>query len=416
MRAPLWRRAVAVTAALASVLIAAGAAVAAERNWLAAWSMAPERHFFDLPGNSCGPGFGMSDQTVRNVAFVHAGGDRVRIRLSNEFGTTPLRVGRASVAVAARGPAIRPRTLRRVLFGRRMPVVIPPGSDVLSDGVRLRVAPLSRLAVSVHVSGTSERPTVHALGYPSYVAPGDRVSDTLLPSAQRITCWMFTTGIDVQARPRFRGTVVALGDSLTDGYGKFAAPPVAKWAHATYPDLLARRLVRRRGRTLSVVNAGISGGRLLGDPVDGADESAESRLGRDALRQAGVTDVILLAGINDIGFGARAPDLIAGQRRMIARAHARGIRIYGGTLTPFRGSDQPRGHGEAGEAVRQAVNGWIRTGAPFDGVIDFDAALRDPDHLDRLRPRYDSGDHVHLSRAGFRRMAQIVPLRELIAP
>jgi lysophospholipase L1-like esterase len=125
--------------------------------------------------------------------------------------------------------------------------------------------------------------------------------------------------------------------------------------------------------------------------------------------------VILLAGINDIGFGARAPDLIAGQRRMIARAHARGIRIYGGTLTPFRGS-HPRGHGEAGEAARQAVNGWIRTGAPFDGVIDFDAALRDPDHLDRLRPRYDSGDHVHLNRAGFRRMAQIVQLQKLIAP
>jgi lysophospholipase L1-like esterase len=406
-------------AATATCLLALGAAEAnasrAPASWISAWASAPE-HSFPLrlpPGNECPQLFGSFDETIRNLAVVHAGGGRLRVRLSNVYGTAPLQIGGATVASAARGSGILPRTLRTLRFEGRTTVEIPSGSDVLSDVVRLRTAPLRTLAVSVHVDASAS-PTIH-LGAPCYAAAGEHVADRVLPAAARIACSSFATAIEVRAGRRFKGAVVAVGDSLTDGAGKFGEPPLVKLTHRTYPDFLARRLLRRDGPALSVVNAGRAGDRLLESALTPAGYTLVTRFARDVLSQRGVTDVILQAGINDLGLGASAREVTGALRALVARAHAAGLRIYGGTLTPFRGAGQRAGNTDEQEAARRAVNRWIGTRAPFDGVFDFDAALRDPRRRDRLLPRFDAGDHLHLSPAGYRRMAGAVDLRELIA-
>lgn len=421
-----WRPAAAASAVLLAVPLAVGSQAAAESparpahaasgaHWVNGWQGSPTGASTFDPG-SCPAVEGLADQTVRNVVTTSAEGDQVRVRVSNAFGAAPLQVGSAAVALAGKGAATVPGTTHRLTFSGHPGVLVAQGGDALSDPVPLHVEELQRLDVSVHLPGRTGPVTQHADSRETnYLAAGDQAADPAATDFDRpITCWLFASGVDVQAHARVVGTVVALGDSITDGYLSTVG------ADQRYPDHLARRLAALHGRTLAVSNAGISGNELLTDRVpEQFGVSAARRLPRDVLTQAGARSVILLEGINDIGAeSARASDLIQVQEQIIAQAHAAGLRVHGGTLVPFGGSNGQYGgdYGTpAGEAQRQALNTWIRTSGAFDGVVDFDAALRDPQHPDLLQARYDSGDHLHPSDAGYRAMADAVDLGQLLA-
>ncbi len=286
--------------------------------------------------------------------------------------------------------------------------MIPPGGQVLSDAVRLAVRPFERLAVSVYLSGPTGAPTEHRRAQQiNYVATGDHALDREPEEFRtRTVSWYFATAVEVRRSVRGAGTVVAFGDSITDGVGSRTD------ANARWPNDLARRLKTRRGATLSVVDAGIGGNRLLeGSRCCGV--SALARFDSDVLRQPNVNGVIVLEGINDIGHGADLPvqRIIGGYRQLIERAHAAGVKIYGATLTPFEGSHYWT---PTHRAMRDAVNRWIRRSGAFDGIIDFAATVADPRNPERLRRAYDSGDHLHPNDAGYRAMARAVNLDMLL--
>ncbi|HST64496.1 MAG TPA: SGNH/GDSL hydrolase family protein [Mycobacteriales bacterium] len=387
-------------------------------HWVSAWQGSPVGGG-TIEGASCPADKGLADQTVRNIVFLSAGGDRVRVRLTNAFGTRPLQVGSASVALAGSGAATVPGSSRPVRFAGRSSVLIAAGGEALSDPVPLRVRALQKLAVSVYLPQATGPATQHwDAQQDNFLAAGNRAA---APGAAgfgtTISCWMFADGVDVHASPRVAGTVVTLGDSITDGFLS------TNNADRRYPDFLARRLQALPGRTLSVSNAGISGNALLTFRTDlpfGVvfGPPAPARLARDVLTQAGARSVILLEGINDIGaFSARASDLIQADQQIIAQAHAAGLPVFGATLVPFGGSNGQYGgdYGTAaGERQRQRLNHWIRTSGAFDAVFDFDRALRDPARPDRMLPRYDSGDHLHPGDVGYRKMAETVDLRTLL--
>lgn len=341
--------------------------------------------------------------TVRMAVRVSLGGSAVRIRLANTLGVAPVSFGDVYVGLAAIGPSVEPGTNRPVSFRGSRSVTVPAGQRVVSDPVRLQVHSGADLVVSVHlpVAGTppaSWHPTARATTYLSEL--GNYAANET-GSGYSVTrySWLFLDGIDVRARAL--GTIVGFGDSLTDGTASTID------ANHRYPDFLAFRL-RQARITRSVVNTGIAGNMLL---VDRAirGPSGRSRFAQDALGQAGVTDVIVLEGINDIGLNplTTPEELIAGYRGLIAQAQARKVRIHGGTLLPYRGAGY---YTEVGEHTRQVVNHWIRTSGEFDGLVDFDAALRDPADPARLWPGYDSGDHLHPSDNGYRAMADTVAL------
>lgn len=353
-----------------------------------------------------------TDQTLRQIVHTSIGGNRVRIRVSNEFGSTPLRIGAARIAVRATGSDTAPGTDRVLTFSGRTAIVIPPGAPVLSDPVELNVPALGDLAVSLYLPGTVEATTIHNTGLQTnYVSlPDDFTAAATLPVQRTITAWPFLTEVDVDSAGP---AIVTLGDSITDGT-RSTVDTNNRW-----PDWLARRLQTVRdpvlglnGR-LGVVNRGISGNRLLGDATNPlAGRSILERFDRDVLATAGVKYMTLLIGINDIGNSSpanpvTAEDLIAGYRQVIARAHAKGIAVFGATLTPFEGAGY---YSPEKEVVRQAVNAWIRSTDEFDGVIDFDLATRDPAHPTRFLPAYDSGDHLHPSDLGYQAMGNAVPL------
>jgi lysophospholipase L1-like esterase len=391
-----------------------------QARWVSAWQGSPTPGgTIPAPNFACPSEQGLRDQTVRNVVFLSAGGDRVRVRLTNAFGAQPLQVGAASVALAGDGAATVPGTVRALRFGGRPSVLLAAGGEALSDPVPLRVAALQSLDVSVYLPAATGPATQHFFAaQDNYVAAGNQVAAAAGTAfGTRITCWLFADGVDVRPAPRVTGTVVALGDSITDG----ALSTVN--ANRRYPDELARRLNAVRGGTLAVSNAGIGGNQLLSfrtdvpfGPIFGAP--APARLPRDVLTQAGAEAVILLEGINDIGASsARAADLIQVDQQIVAQARAAGLRVYGATLVPFGGSNAQYGgdYGTAaGERERQALNHWIRTSGAFDAVFDFDAALRDPAQPDRMLPVYDSGDHLHPGDAGYRKMAETVNLGVLL--
>lgn len=383
-------------------------------HWLAAWTAAPQA---PVAGNLSAHGF--RNQTIRQIVFLSGGGPMVRIRLTNTFSSRPLAVGRASVAVPAAGAGTRAGTLRALTFGGRPSVRVPPRAEVLSDPVRLRARPLSHLVVSLYLPARTGPATEHAQARQvNYVARGDRaLAAGPAGFGDRTQSWYFLAGVDVLAPARDVGAVVALGDSITDGVGSRIG------ADARWPNDLARRLAARGGRTLTIVDQGIGGNRLLhSDECCGVD--AVARFDRDAAGQSGVRDVILLEGVNDIGFSrsrgaAQAPhtdvsarQIIDGYQRIIRMAHAAGLRVFGATLTPFRGA---RYWSPAGEAKRQAVNHWILTSGAFDGVVKFAAAVADPGHPERLEPAYDCGDHLHPNAAGYRAMARAVDVAALLA-
>lgn len=377
-------------------------------NWVTAWAASPVVGVF-IPFNpGCPAGTGLTDQTVRNVAFVSAGGDKVRVRLTNTFGQRSMRVTHATVAVQASNADAVPGTLRSLTFGGSPTITLAAGGRALSDPVQLKVESLSTLLVSVYVPGPTGPVTMHPFtAQGNFIAGGDAAAAPTGSGFTDLPCWLLVDGIEVNAPARVAGSVIALGDSITD------TSATTGNANRRWPDDLARRLNARPGRTLSVGNAGLGGNRVLEPRPDGDfwGVPALARLERDVFSQTGVDAVILLEGVNDIGFGAQAPELIAGYQQIVAQTHARGLRIFGATLTPFGGSfvDTPQRR-----ATWTAVNTWIRTSRAFDGVFDFAAATAMPGDPFTLLPAYDSGDHLHPNDAGCQAMADAVNLRQLL--
>ncbi|MFI7439404.1 SGNH/GDSL hydrolase family protein [Nonomuraea indica] len=353
---------------------------------------------------------GFDNHSVRQVIRTSATGTHLRVRLSNVYGTTPLRLTGASIAKTTTGAAMRPATVRPLTFARSESVTMPAGGQAVSDPVRLPVRALEQLTVTLYFRGATGPATFHSIAMAtSYRAKGDHRRDAGGAAfTETSLSRYFLSGLDVSGR---KNTVVAFGDSITDGYG------ATNDADDRYPDRLAERLA---SSGTSVLNAGIGGNRVLNDSAC-FGERATARFRRDALDQPGVGTVIVLEGLNDILFpkntGAcatpnpqvTAEELIDGHRALIRAARARGVRIIGGTLTPFKGSDL---YSEYGEGVRQAVNHWIRTSGEYDAVADFDRALANPEpgHAGELLPAYDSGDRLHPSPAGYQAMADAVDL------
>ncbi|ASW55303.1 SGNH/GDSL hydrolase family protein [Plantactinospora sp. KBS50] len=374
-------------------------------TWVAAWAPSPVVGS-DIPWSDCPAGAGLADQTVRNVAFVTAGGSAVRVRITNTFGETPLKVDHASVAVQGDGAAARAGTVRELTFAGRPTVTVAAGGRALSDPVRLSVAALSTLLVSVHVPDPTGPVTNHPFtAQGNYLAAGDRALAAGADGYADTPCWMLVDGVDVRGTDRI-GSVVALGDSITDTANTTGN------ANHRWPDYLARRLDGRPGPTLSVVNEGLGGNRLLAPRDDGAywGVPALARLERDVYAQTGVRAVIMLEGTNDIGFSAPAADIIDGYRQVVAQTHAQGLPIFLGTVPPLGGSfmDTPQQR-----AIWREVNDWIRTHREADGVVDFARVLGDPADPETLLPAYDSGDHLHPNDAGCAAMADAVDLAAL---
>ncbi|WP_345777317.1 SGNH/GDSL hydrolase family protein [Lysobacter sp. MMG2] len=389
---------------------------APQPTWIPTWTASPQPRWdgdFALPTNLP---FQFWNQTVRQTARVSLGGKRVRVLLSNEYGTTPLVIGAAHVTKAGKDATIVAGSDRALTFGGKSSVTIPAGAPMLSDPVELDVAPLTEVSISLHLPEPTAPATFHwDARQTSYVGAGDQTAAVKFKHDTTLTTRVFVSAVLTEATPGAR-TVVAIGDSITDGN------MATMEANTRWPDALAQRLAPRN---VAVANAGISGARLLRDRMG---LNALARFDRDVLAQPGVSSVIVLLGINDIGWHgtplgpdepiASADELIAGYRQLIARAHAHGVRIVGGTLTPFEGAlqDTPmRGYFSLDkERVRQAVNAWIRDSGEFDAVVDFDAITRDPANPRRFLPAYDSGDHLHPGDAGYRAMAQAIDLDALL--
>ena len=351
------------------------------------------------------------NQTLRQIVRTSVGGRRVRVVLSNAFGTVPLQIGGAHVALREKDSAISSPSGRRLTFSERASFTIPAGAVIVSDPVDLVVAPLAELAIDIFVPGelaSDASPlTMHNGAFQTnYISPaGNHAGMAALPVETTTGAWFVIARVEVVAESP-GAVVVAVGDSITDGT-RSTADTNNRW-----PDHLARRLAAQRGPAVAVLNAGIAGNRLLSEGAAQAGVNVLARFDRDVLLQPGVTHVVVMEGINDIGNARQNPtpsaeDLIAAHRQLIARARARGLRIYGATLTPFEGAAYWT---PEGEAKRQALNQWIRTSKQYDGVIDFDAVVRDPQQPTKFLPQYDSGDHLHPGDAGYKAMGDAVDL------
>ncbi|XBS70142.1 SGNH/GDSL hydrolase family protein [Acerihabitans sp. KWT182] len=388
-------------------------------HWISTWTASPQAVWGkDFPFPTHIPDR-LANQTVRQQARISlGGGKRLRIAFSNAYGQTPLTLGRASVALAGDQGAIDVRSLHLLTFGGKTLAAIPPGATLISDPVDLAVPSLASLAVSLYLPQQTPTTTFHwDARQTAWIAAGDQSLTKNIDMDQPITARTLLSAILVDA-PRSEGMVAVIGDSVTDGNG------ASMDANARWPDFLAQRLAPRG---IAVINAGISGARLLSD---GMGDKALSRFNRDVLHQDGVRSVIVLLGINDISwpgtlYAPRSPlpsrdALIGGYRQLIAKAHAGGIRIIGATLPPFEGAlpgtPLDNYYRADKDALRHEINHWIRASHAFDAVIDFDALLRDPARPSRLNPAYDSGDHLHPGDAGNRAMAYAINLDLLLPP
>ncbi|WP_329062338.1 SGNH/GDSL hydrolase family protein [Amycolatopsis sp. NBC_01480] len=350
------------------------------------------------PARLSGP---YQDKTIREVVHTSIGGTSVRLRLSNVFGTTAVRFDSVWAGAQSDGAGLVAGSNQRVRFGGAEATTVAAGAEEVSDPVDLTVRPGENLTVSIHVDGGTGDVTGHLRAQQhGWYADGDAGAD---PSAARyahqVDRWFWLDAVTVQPSRPAR-TVVALGDSITDGFHSTVD------ANHRWPDYLAARL-GPCGR-FGVANEGIAGNRVT---ANGSGVSAEARLQRDVLAQPGTGTVIYLEGINDIDSTVKAADqLIQADQKIVARAHAAGLRVIGGTITPFDGFHT---YSAATEGIRESVNSWIRDSKTFDAVADFDAALRDPADPHRLLGRYDSGDHLHPGDAGYQVMAGVVPLDAL---
>ncbi|WP_328521564.1 SGNH/GDSL hydrolase family protein [Kribbella sp. NBC_00359] len=401
------RRSVVIAAALLAALgTTAAPAQADQGRWAAVWGAAaqpavPTADWYGVNWSEQG----FTDDSVRQVVRLTGGGTRIRIRLSNIYGTKPLHIAGAMVGYAGIGAAVEAGSLRTLRFGGTDATVVPPGREIVSDATPFRTSTGDRVAVTLRLDAPTGPATFHHFAMTtSYRAPGDHLDDTGATAfTQHSDSWYYLTGVETSGRAH-RGTVVAFGDSLTDGVGS------TKGADARYPDRLAERL-EAAGLPRSVVNAGIGGNRVLTDsPIYG--EHALTRFSRDVLARPGVRSVIILDGVNDLAaWNETGPvtcaQIIDGHRTLIRLAHARGLRVIGATITPMGAS---AAYSPDGERIRQQVNHWIRTSGEYDAVVDFDRIVA---NSDRIRAAYDSGDHIHLNDAGYRAVADAVDLDAL---
>jgi lysophospholipase L1-like esterase len=433
------QRSICCAIALAVVLIFGTAGLAAEANaqdhWVATWAASPQTPRFAFPrlpapspspapSQPAQPGQGnpppapffpapptINNETVRMIVRTSIGGHRVRVQLSNAYGTSALQVGSAHIALRDKESAIVPASDRPLTFGGKASVSIPPAAEILSDPVDLEVPALGDLVISLYIPREVTSPTIHLTGlHTTYISqPGDFAAATAITdTSAKPLLWYWISAVDVIA-PSKASLIVAFGDSITDG--ATSTPDTDR----SWPSQLAQRLAANKSTAnIAIVNEGISGNRLLND---GAGVSALARFDRDVLSQAGVKWLIVLEGINDIGIGGRpgaqspdavtADDLIGAHKQMIERAHLHGIKVIGATLTPYVGAAYAT---DQGEAIREAVNQWIRTSGAYDAVIDFDAATQDPANPKQIRPAFNIRDHLHPNDDGYKAMAAAVDL------
>ncbi|HTQ34723.1 MAG TPA: SGNH/GDSL hydrolase family protein [Stellaceae bacterium] len=373
-----------------------------KQNWVGTWTATP------APAE----GVAFGNHTLRMTPRVSIGGGTLRVRISNAYGVRPLVIGAARIALRAEGAATVPGSDRQLTFGGEARATIAAGALLVSDPVTLDVKPLADLAVSFHlpqdlpasfgITGRYARQT-------NYISPvGDFTAETVMPVGKITDDWYFLCGVDVVA-PKETVGIVAVGDSLTD------ANISTHDGHHSWPSQLARRLAARGGPTVAVMNQGLGGNRILHD-VRG--DSGLRRFDRDVIAQPGVTHCVIMLGTNDLrNRGAdpaqevTAPQMIAGLKQLALRGRSAGIEMIGATLTPFWNETfLPGAWNARREAVRVAVNAWLREGTAFDALVDFDAALRDPENHLRMLPKYDCGDHLHPSDVGYRTMGDAIDL------
>ena len=400
------------TLLLAAILFALPVAFGEDQtHWVGSWSASQQ---LVEPQNSI-PLADIRDATLRQIVHLSIGGTAIRLRLSNRFGATPLHFTSVHVSrpVSPASSKIAPESDTPARFSGASDVIIPPGAEYLSDPVEFQVAPLSDVAITLH----TDTPPADETGHPgsratSYLVHGDFASALELANPKNTEHWYYIAGIDVLA-PTDAGAIVVLGDSITDGHG------VTTNGNDRWTDVLARRLEQNtETNRIAVLNQGIGGNHLL---TDGLGPNALARLDHDVIAQPGVRYLIVLEGVNDLGLLSREGDMapaehqvlvrrmIAAYKQIIARAHTHNIKVIGGTLTPFNGSEYYH-PAASNEVDRQAVNEWIRTPGHFDCAIDFDKAVRDPQHPDRFLPQFDGGDHLHPSVAGYAAMGEVIPL------
>jgi lysophospholipase L1-like esterase len=371
-------------------------------RWFATWAASPFAGPARPPRDSVDRTPTLVAQTLRLIVRTSIGGDRARIRLSNEYGDRPLVIGSAHVAVRDSGAAIVATTDRALTFGGKSGITLRPGAVAMSDAVTMDLPKLSDVAVSLYLADSARLVTRHPGAFQtSYVRRGDVAGERSFMPDTSITQWPFLVGVDVM-NATATGVIVTFGNSITDGTAS------TRDANHRWPDVLADRLLNGAEPVKGVVNHGIAGNRVL---TFGAGPSALARFDRDVLATPGATHIVLLEGINDIGASVRdgvtADDIIQGYRQLIDRAHDRGLTIIGATLTPAA----PRApYTPELEAKRAAVNAFIRTSGLFDGIIDFDAATRDPAHPTQFLRAFDSGDHLHPGDAGYKAMGEAIDL------
>ncbi|MBB4639856.1 SGNH/GDSL hydrolase family protein [Rhizorhapis suberifaciens] len=377
------------------------------QGWSRSWSAVPHRIVAPLPDPAVPD---IRDSTIRQVVRLSDGGDLIRIRLSNELSEKAVLVGAVHVALVDKAGQILPDTGRIVTFGRKAAFHLPAQAPLVSDAVRLPVKALSRIAISMYLPEGAVGGTLHWNSYATgWIGPGNQVGAPMLERAGRFDRRLILSAVEVQNRQPHR-TIVALGDSITDGAN--TSPDLNR----RWPDILAERLLPETKGAVGVANAGISGNRVL---RNGSGPNALARFDRDVLAVPGVSHAIILEGVNDIGAAWRAKDpvppsaedLISAYRQLIERAHEHGVKAVLGTILPFKGAGY---WSDYGENVRRAVNSWIRDNKEADGHVDFDRALADPADPSRLAPQFNSGDFLHPNDAGHAAMAHAIDLNLLL--
>jgi lysophospholipase L1-like esterase len=442
-----WRLAVLVAAELGLWIAPGGIPAQAADHWVGTWSTAEVgRPQLPLPlaplfppfmANQCSPSQApavatplpgqtfaplpfvqFTNQTLRQIIHTSVGGTKVRVLISNAYGSAAVTIGAGHIALREKGGSIQSASGGVLTFSGRATMTIPAGATLYSDPVNLTVPAMADLAVDLHLPGDTSAATMFTMHNGSFQTnyiseTGNYVGKTTLPNAVEIQNWFLLSRVEVVTSDA-AGAIVAFGDSITDGT-RSSPDTNNRW-----PDHLAGRLLGQ-GLKLAVLNAAIAGNRILDEATvpPGVDVravvqgvNALARFEHHALSQPGITHIIVLEGINDIGIARQNPtptaeDLIAGHKQLIEQAHTRGLKILGATLTPFYGAAY---YTEVGETKRQALNEWIRTGKAYDAVIDFDKATRDPSNPKMFLPLYDSCDHLHPSDAGYKAMADAIDL------
>ena len=420
------------------LVLFAGVALASSANaqdhWVTTWAAAPQQPGFARPPVARAPVPGcevpappaaapggqargaippaptnFNDQTVRMIVHTSIGGRRARVTLTNSYGTTPLKIGAAHVALRGKESEIVAGSDRILMFNGKPTTTIPQGAQMMSDPIDLNVPSLGDLAISVYIAAESGPPTNHGTGlHTTYIAKANVAGQRILNDTTTSRSYYFISAVEVMASAD-TGALVAFGDSITDGATS------TNDADRSWPSVLANRLITTpNAPKLAVVNQGISGNRLL---VDGAGVNALARFDRDVLSMSGVKWLIVMEGINDIGntLSGNAPqtpvtadELIGAMKQMIDRAHTHQIKVIGATLTPYECAAY---YSEKGEEVRQTVNRWIRSGGAFDEVLDFDKVTQDSSKPKSFKPTFNNGDHLHPNDAGYKAMADSIDLK-----